>query len=81
VEEEDRRGEAVRREGVGLDKEFMKNIRIRATDMASPLERRVFRSAREVFDTMSKGISYVATGFKSFIDAMSGLIRKIANCS
>jgi dynein light chain LC8-type len=54
VKEEDKRGEAVRREGEELDKEFMKKIRVRAADMAPPLQRRAFRCAREVFDTMPK---------------------------
>lgn len=54
VKEEDRRGEAVRREGEELDKEFMKKIRVRAADMAPALQRRAFRCAREVFDTMPK---------------------------
>jgi dynein light chain LC8-type len=54
VKEEDRRGEAVRREREELDKDFMKKIRVRAADMPSPLQRRAFSCAREVFDTMPK---------------------------
>lgn len=54
MEEEDRKGEAVRGGGGELDKEFMKKIRVRAADMAPALQRRAFRCAQEVFDTMPK---------------------------
>ncbi|KAJ1698846.1 hypothetical protein LUZ63_007358 [Rhynchospora breviuscula] len=54
VKEEDRRGEAVGGEADEGEKEFMKKVRVRAADMAAALQRRAFRCAREVFDTMPK---------------------------